>query len=75
MVDFFDITFDEDWIYADAVDYDLDAKGKVKFSRHTDDFYTDCIKDNFFRKGMIIVRKDINKGKLGQHSRRTVCWY
>lgn len=75
MIDFFDITFDEDWVYAaQAYDHDFNAKGSAKISRHTDEFYTDCPHDNFFKKGMIVVRRDIERGKLGQHSKRTVCW-
>ena len=74
MIDYTNITFDENWVYADAYDHDFNARGRVKINRHTDEFYTDCTQDNFFKKGMIRVRNDVNKGKLGQKSKRTVCW-
>lgn len=76
MVHFYDITFDEDWIYAaEAYDVDFEARGTVKFNRHTEELYTDCTSDNMFKKGMFHVQRDIERGRLGQHSNRTVVWY
>lgn len=75
MIDFIGITFDNDWIYVkEAYDHDLKARGWVKFSRHTEEFHTNCNSTNQFKKGMFHVRRDIEKGKLGQNSNRTVCW-
>lgn len=75
MVDFYDITYDNDWIYAARVyDHDNRAEGTAKISRHSDEFYTDCSKKNRFKKAMLTVKLDIMKGKLKQHSNRTVCW-
>lgn len=75
MVDFFDITFDEDWIYATRVyDHDNKSEGTARISRHSDEFYTDCNKKNRFKKAMLSVKLDLIKGRLRQHSNRTVCW-
>lgn len=75
MIDFFGITFDDDWVYVkEAYDHDFKARGCIKFSRHTEEFYTDGTGVNQFKKGIFHVRRDIEKGKLGQHSDRTVIW-
>lgn len=51
MIHFYNITFDEDWVYAErAYDYDFKAEGSAKISRHSDEFYTDCDKKNRFKK-------------------------
>lgn len=50
MIDYTNITFDENWVYADAYDHDFNARGRVKINRHTDEFYTDCTQDNFSKR-------------------------
>lgn len=76
MVDFFDITYDADWVYVSrAYDHDYRVEGTAKISRHSDEFYTNCSARNQFKKGMIAVKLDVARGKLGQHSNRTVAWH
>lgn len=74
MVDFTNITFDEDWVYADAYDHDFNARGKIKVHRQDEIFKTDCRVTNQFQKAAWVMRRDVNKGKLKQNSKRTVAW-
>lgn len=74
MVDFFDIHFNADWIWAEAFDCVSKARGHVKVNRHTEEFWTDCTEKNLFRRAMVHVLVDVREGKLEQGSNRRVYW-
>lgn len=74
MVHFTNITFDEDWVYADAYDSDNNARGKIKVHRRKELFYTDCTSFNVFMKASWTMRRDVNKGKIKQNGERVVAW-
>ncbi len=74
MVDFTNIRYDKDWISAEAYDCVNDARGHVRINRHTEEFWTDCTKINFFKRAMVHVLIDVDKGRLKQGSKRTVFW-
>lgn len=74
MVKFTNITFNEEWVCADAYDYDNNVKGTVRINRKTEQFLTDCNKKNQFNKGMLYVLIDVNEGKIKQNGERVVAW-
>lgn len=74
MVDFTNIQFDSDWVSAEAYDCVNKVSGHVKINRHTEEFWTDCCKTNFFKRAMVHVLIDVDKGRLKQGSKRTVFW-
>ena len=74
MVDFTNITFDTNWIYADAYDHDFKVSGRIKVHRTQELFETNCTVTNQFQKAAWVMRRDVNKGKLKQNSKRTVAW-
>lgn len=74
MVDFFHITFDKDWVSAEAYDHDFRVKGTVKASRHREEFYTDCMETNQFMRASWHMVMKVNDGKLKQDDNYTVAW-
>lgn len=74
MVHFTNITFDDNWVYADAYDSDNKVSGKVKINRTTEQFYTNCKYKNLFHKAFLHVLVDVEDGKIKQNSERTVAW-
>lgn len=74
MVDFTNITFDEDWIYADAYDVDFKATGKIKVHRREEIFETDCKVTNQFQKAAWHLRIKVNKGKVKQNDSYPIVW-
>lgn len=74
MVDFTNITFDADWIYADAYDVDFKVSGRIKVHRRDEIFETDCNSTNQFQKAAWRMRIDVNNGKIKQNGMRSVVW-
>ena len=74
MVKLTDITFDENWVYAHAYDYDHKVECDIKIHRRKEIFepmgakYSDC------HSAAIGVRYKVNKGLIKQHENKTVDW-
>lgn len=74
MVHFTNITFDDEWVYADVYDHDNKISGTVKVHRIKELITTDCsVKYQVIKASWVVVR-DVNKGKIKQHGERMVAW-
>ena len=74
MVIFTNITFDNNWIYADAEDKDYNVIGKIKVHRRDEIFETNCTGENNFKRAVWRMRREVNNGKIKQGGRRSVAW-
>lgn len=74
MVELTNITFDNEWIYADAYDCDYNVRGKIKVHRTKEIFETDCKSRNCFRWAASILVNEVNEGKISQSGKRTMVW-
>lgn len=74
MVHFTNITFDDEWVYADVYDRDNKVSGKVKVHRVEEVVITDCkVKYQVVKASWAVVR-DVNSGKIKQNGERMVAW-
>lgn len=74
MVHFTNITFDDEWVYADAYNCSNKVQSKVKINRKSEQFFSNCIDNSILNKAMLYVLVDVEDGKLEQNSERTVNW-
>lgn len=74
MVKFTNVTFDKEWIYADAYDGDFKVHGKIKVHREKEEFYTDCKTENQFMKAAWHLVDSVNCKKIKQHGSKSVVW-
>lgn len=74
MVNFTNVTFDDNWIYADAYDVDFKVSGKIKVHRTKEIFETDCKSENQFQKAAWHLVNDVNKKKVKQNGISTIAW-
>lgn len=73
MVVFYDITFDEDWVYAIAEDYGLKQRGRVKIHRR-DEIVEYELKTFDIMKACSNLVVDVNDGKIKQNSQKSYTW-
>lgn len=75
MVTFTNITFDNEWIYADAYDSESKKSGKIKISIITGEFWSDFEDiNNQVHKAALYLKRDAKKGKLKQNSTKAIAW-
>lgn len=74
MVDFTNITFGTNWIYADAYDHDFKVLGKIKVHRTQEIFETNCKVTNQFQKAAWHLVTRVNKGKVKQNDKLRIAW-
>lgn len=74
MVEFTNITFDKEWVYAHAYDYDKKLDCDIKIKRHEEIFEPEGFEYRACHRGALTVRREVNNGKLKQNSNRTVAW-
>ena len=64
MVIFTNITFDNNWIYADVEDKDYNLRGKVKVHRRNETLETTCTGESNIKRAVWYMVIDVNKGKI-----------
>lgn len=74
MVNFTNVTFDENWIYADAYDVDFKVSGKIKVHRIEEIFETNCKSENQFQKAAWCLKREVSKRKVKQGGACTIAW-
>lgn len=72
---FENITFNTEWIYADAYDSDSKKSGKIKISIITGEFWSDFEDiNNQAHKATLYLKRDAKRGRLKQNSTKTIAW-
>lgn len=74
MVNFTNVTFDENWIYTDAYDVDFKVSGKIKVHRIEEIFETNCKSENQFQKAAWYLVDEVNARKVKLHGSTTIAW-
>ena len=75
MVIFENITFDIEWIYADAYNSDSKKSGRIKISIINSEFWSDFEDiNNQVHKAALYLKRDLKRGRLKQNSTKTIAW-
>lgn len=74
MVEFTNITFDKDWIYAHAHDLDGNFECDIKIKRHEEVFEPLGDKYSLCHKAALNMRREVNKGNIKQNGVITITW-
>ncbi len=75
MIFFTNITFNDDWVYADAYDYDNRVRGLVKVHRNKSVCTVNCNKSNNFMRASWHLRKNVNLSIVKQGGECMVAWW
>lgn len=74
MVEFINITFDKEWIYAHAHDFDRDIECDIKIKRYEEVFEPVGDKYSICHKAALNMRREVNKGNIRQNGKLFITW-